>query len=275
MINKKGRGRPKKSKSYYAEPIEKHNNEIENKKEDIIVFFALSEEDSKNENDYEENVCENTVIEDEDENNTNIFNNNASMEDYLTLDDNEDETKNISFYDKSEFLEELKKKDKIIENLKNKALQNQIFKKTNIIYNCVQLVKDTKKFVPSQTDIKCWWCDEKFNNLPAYIVSNYKDGEYHIFGNFCSFNCSAKYNITMLKDYKWNTRHSLINNLKTKITGDTTPISLAPERELLISKGGNMSIEEFRDGFQTITNLPKLSMPPLIPLIHSIQYNKF
>jgi hypothetical protein len=72
----------------------------------------------------------------------------------------------------------------------------------------------------------------------------------------------------ILKDHACNTRLSLTNTLKAKVTGDTRPIKLAPNKEILESKGGYCSTEKFRGG-QEITSINhSMQMPPMILLPH-------
>jgi len=261
MNNKRGRGRPKKSKSSYNnEPKEytSNNDDKEKTDENIIVFFALSDEESQ------EKTQTDTQIDPD------------IGDDYI---DNieEDDMTNINInIDEETFKEEITtNKLQITPSTTIQEQNKKPFTKTQILYNCVQLNKNNKSYNPTNTNIKCWWCDETFDNLPAYIVSNYKNGEYYVFGNFCSFNCAAKYNVVMLKDHKWNSRHALTNNLKNKIMDNNEPLKLAPDRELLVSKGGVLSIEEFREGFDSYGMFPKINMPPMIPLMHVINNNKF
>jgi hypothetical protein len=254
MNNKRGRGRPKKSKSSYNnEPKEytSNNDDKEKTDENIIVFFALSDEESQENNDTQLEEKEN----DEDDYIDNIEDNNI-----------------INFAIEDSPIETITETQSV---QTPREPEKKIFTKTQILYNCVQLNKNNKSYNPTNTNIKCWWCDETFDNLPAYIVSNYKNGEYYVFGNFCSFNCAAKYNVVMLKDHKWNSRHALTNNLKNKIMDNNEPLKLAPDRELLVSKGGVLSIEEFREGFDSYGMFPKINMPPMIPLMHVINNNKF
>lgn len=173
-------------------------------------------------------------------------------------------------------LKEIKKRDAIIARLQNRNSGMSTYannKASNISYHCVQVAdtKSGKKFVPKITECKCWWCNETFNNLPAYIVNYYANETYFVFGNFCSFNCSLKYNVKMLKDYKCNTRYALTNSLRIKVTGDPSPIKFAGDPESLIQKGGICTIEKFREGFSVISPSLRMNMPPLIPLIHVLE----
>ncbi len=75
----------------------------------------------------------------------------------------------------------------------------------------------------------------------------------------------------MLNDYKCATRHALTLSLKEQTTGDSNPIRLAGDSEMLESKGGVVSIDKFRDGFTVITDEMRMNLPPLIPLVHTIE----
>jgi hypothetical protein len=75
----------------------------------------------------------------------------------------------------------------------------------------------------------------------------------------------------MLNDYKYQTRHSLLQNLKAKTTRSNEPIKFAPQRELLISKGGPYTIDQFRKGFTICSFDMHMNIPPLMPLVHTIE----
>src|SRR6185503_9004187 len=99
-------------------------------------------------------------------------------------------------------LDELKKRDTLIDSLRKKSSSLSSYtasRASSISYHCVQVanISTGQKFVPTLTDDECWWCDESFDNLPAYIVNYYRNDIYYVFGNFCSFNCALKYNIKM------------------------------------------------------------------------------
>jgi len=208
--NKRGRGRPRKVKTQIIidRPLPDENSIYKNdvESEDIIIIcFPLTD------NEEEETI-----------------NNNVSKP---VKSSNQD--KNITV-----LLNEIKKKDAIIKNLKS-------VKKSNMLeYNSVQ--ENTCKIM---NNIKCWWCDELFEGTPAHIVNYYVNDVYYVIGNFCSFNCALKHNLKMMKDYKYGSRNALTLNLKHKLTGNDNNIVLAKDREVLISKGGDLTIEQFRNGF--------------------------
>jgi len=271
---KRKRGRPRKNTEKLEAKIDVKRAK---KDENIVLFLALSDEESSKSNSEDDNRF--TVNDSEPNNRTTIYpltdcesdsNSEAEYHDGLNL-------KPTSEMTVKSLVEEVKKRDIIIAHLRSKGgsvlSSYNTAKPTNINYHCVQVAdSDTgKSFVPETTDCDCWWCDEQFDNLPAYLVNYYRNGIYYIFGNFCSFNCALKYNIKLLKDFKCDTRRALTLSLRMKVTGETGCIKLAGDRELLKSKKGNLTIEQFREGFSIVSTDMKLSMPPMIPLVHVIE----
>jgi hypothetical protein len=262
---KRKRGRPRKN----AEKIEPRSAENKEKREEnIVLFLALSDEDSQNSE--EDNRF---TVNDSEPRTGNV----APLSDEESSDSNETVNINDKQLSVNALIAEIKKRDAIITRLQNRggsilsSYNNN--KPTNIKYHCVQMAESAtgNLFSPVVSKIECWWCDTLFDNLPAYIPNYYRNGIFYVFGNFCSFNCALKYNIKMLKDFKCQTRQALINNLRMRTTGNTAPIRLADERELLVSKGGKITIEKFREGFSVITPNMKINIPPLIPLVHVIE----
>jgi hypothetical protein len=279
QLIKRKRGRPRKN----AEKVEEKVSDEKKEKKDgnIVVFLALSDEENK---DDESDNPQNSN--DSGEDNRFTVNDTETKNDVVDSisDSDEDSTESNGVFNVNNkqltvkmLIDEVKKRDAIIANLRSKGgsvlSTYTASKASNINYHCVQMANsdNEKIFTPKLTTCKCWWCDESFDDLPAYIVNYYRYNVYYVFGNFCSFNCALKYNIKMLKDYKCSTRHALTNSLRIKVTGDTTPIKFAGDRELLKSKGGKYSIEKFREGFTVISLNFQMNMPPIIPLVHVIE----
>ena len=271
---KRKRGRPRKN----AEKIEQKpkDEKKEKKDENIVLFLALSDEESEDSGDSGE---DNRFTVNDTETKNNI------VDSISDSDANSDESGGVFNVSNKQLtvkmlIEEVKKRDQIIANLRNKGgsvlSTYTASKPLNINYHCVQMVNTDSgaPFVPQTTQCECWWCDDTFEDLPAYIVNYYRNGAYYVFGNFCSFNCALKYNIKMLKDFKCNTRHALTTSLRIKVTGIKTPIKFAGDRELVKAKGGKITIEKFREGFSVISPNLKINMPPLIPLVHVIEEGK-
>jgi len=95
--------------------------------------------------------------------------------------------------------------------------------------------------------IDCWWCSYSFEGHPFFIPGKYENGKYHVFGNFCGFNCAMSYNINMNDGDVW-TRHSLIKKIWNDANDldNSNDIRPSPPRETLKKYGGHLTIDEFR-----------------------------
>lgn len=265
---KRKRGRPRKNNEKTESKSEvKHNKKDEN----IILFLALSDDDDTSDSGEDNRF----TINDSEPKTGKVI--QALTDEESDASDDTFNTINNIHLDVATLIEEIRRRDVIIDRLKSKGSSffssYNTTRPTTINYHCVQVAHaDTGKiFVPELTDADCWWCDHGFDDLPVYLVNYYRNGTHYIFGNFCSFNCALKYNIKMLKDFKCGTRHALTLNLRMKITGETGSVKLADDRETLQSKGGTKSIDFFRHGFSIVSVEMRLNMPPMIPLMHVIE----
>lgn len=175
-------------------------------------------------------------------------------------------------------IEEIRKRDariKLLEQQGGGSILNSCngMKPLTVSYHCT-IVADNetgKVFKPKPNDYDCWWCDYGFDTLPVYIPNFYRDDTFFILGNFCSFSCAGKYNAEMLNDGKCLVRLGLLQQLKKSATGSDDPIKYAPRRELLLKKGGKYTIKQFRRSFDIPSLDLYMSMPPMIPLVHTIE----
>ena len=238
MLNnyKKRRGRPRKT-------LDKIEIPKVIKDENIVVYFALSDETN------EETDDDNCFTANDDINDKDVELNTVS------------ETEPTTHYQSiiKKLTDEIKTKDKIIAALKSKPKI-----RSTKTYNYINYSDAT--FEPKNNNFKCWWCDDYFDNLPAYIINYLRNDIYYVFGNFCSFNCALKYNVKMLNDFKCRTRHALTNSFRVKVTNNDQQIKLAGERETINTKGGQYSIDEFRNGFSIITESMRMNMPKITSL---------
>jgi len=266
MEQKRKRGRPRKIVKITSQK-EKEKEEVndEKKEENIVLFLALSE----SENNSDENNGF-TVNDTEQQQHTN------KIKSVTETDESASESSGEVF-DKKQItiktlIAEIKKRDKIIASLKKNKYINSTYSgnvPVNIEYHSMLLSNmEGNIFKPKKTDKLCWWCNDSFDSLPVYIPNFYKNNTFYVFGNCCSFECASAYNITHLNDYKCLTRHSLLNNMKYKITGDSTPIKFAPSPELLIDKGGTQSRDLYKQNLTHISENFRINMPPIIPLVH-------
>lgn len=262
MEQKRTRGRPRKTIKTDTPKKEEQRNK-DKKDENIVLFLALSDSEKNS-----------------DDNNGFTVNESEHLSNKIkSVSSNDDITSESSgeIYDKKQMtirtlIAEIKKRDVIIGNLKKNRYGGGTYSRdstTNIEYHSVLMANmEGGIFKPSKTDKLCWWCNDKFNTLPVYIPNYYKKNTFYVFGNCCSFECAVSYNITHLNDYKCMTRHTLLNSMKYKITGDNTPVKFAPPPELLIDRGGTQTRELYKKNLTHISNKFKINMPPIIPLVH-------
>lgn len=202
---------------------------------------------------------------------------------HLTDKNNSDE---IDSFDKKKInleklLEEIQKRDSMINTLKLKLKDKSIFnentltmtkenKKQLINLNLISINKN-KINICEKTNISCWWCTYNFDTQPLFMPDHYKNNMYYVFGNFCSFACMLGYNENM-DDYRKSVRTALIKQLYREIFNcDDMNIKSAGPRELLDKFGGPMSITKYRDANNVSRKTFKITIPPQIPLISDLE----
>lgn len=125
---------------------------------------------------------------------------------------------------------------------------------------------------PKSTPIHCFWCCHPFENQPCALPVDFREDVYHVYGCFCSPECTAAYNFNDFADAenRWE-RYSLLNMMYKKLYANLShKIKPAPPRQTLEIFGGPLSIGQFR---QTLENYEKtyvVNMPPMTS-IHAQQ----
>jgi hypothetical protein len=105
--------------------------------------------------------------------------------------------------------------------------------------------------LPQKTDIACFWCCHTFDTPPCAIPSHILDELWHMYGNFCSPECTVAYLFKEKIDshIQWE-RYALLNTLYSQDAevpvGSPQGIRSAPPREVLRFFGGCMEIGEYR-----------------------------
>jgi len=94
----------------------------------------------------------------------------------------------------------------------------------------------------------CFWCTYEFDNPPVYIPKHYIKNSYHVYGCFCSPECSTAYlmeeNIDSSTKFE---RYHLINHIYSKIFDYKKNIKPAPNPYYMLEKYyGNLTIQEYR-----------------------------
>lgn len=127
-----------------------------------------------------------------------------------------------------------------------------------------------KKITIKKTNVWCWWDGHPFSNLPCFLPELYHNNTYHVTGCFCSFNCALAYNLYYKKDTKIDHRKSLVYKLCRELYGlsmeDTLEIKESAPKECIVSFGGNMSIEIFRQNSTMLNKEYIVYIPPIKPV---------
>ena len=95
----------------------------------------------------------------------------------------------------------------------------------------------------------CFWCTYDFDNPPIYIPKHYLNNSYHVYGYFCSPECSVGYLMEENIDHSIKfERYHLLNHIYCKIYNYNRNIKPAPKPHYLLEKFcGNLSIQEYRN----------------------------
>ena len=108
---------------------------------------------------------------------------------------------------------------------------------------------------PLKTDLRCWNCTYQFEGIPLAVPHIYDERRnvFFVYGTFCSWSCAKRYVI----DQKGNTYScTLLSLLRLKIVGGLgmkgIGISAAPPRNALACYGGKLSIEQYREGLESL-----------------------
>jgi hypothetical protein len=254
MNDKKKRGRPKKNNNIINTNLTKiklDNPSNNYEQEEIILHLPLTKNDIINLKEGEVNISEidNDVEESISPNEQNEISNKHFNLIIKKLKEENDELK--------KFLTEIT--PMYFTEVKMYPVNLKLFDKNN------------EQFVPKKTNICCWWCAHPFDCYPTFIPDKFYEGNFYVYGCFCSFNCAGAYNLN-LNDSKVLERYSLLKQLyyyinKTNITSiKDIEINIAGPRELLEKFGGTMKIDDYRKNSKIMGREYHKLMPPFIPL---------
>ena len=94
----------------------------------------------------------------------------------------------------------------------------------------------------------CFWCTYEFDNPPIYIPKNEINGNYNVYGCFCSPECATAHlmNENINTSIKFE-RYYLLNHIYAKIYNYDKNIKPAPNPYYTLDKFyGNLNIQEYR-----------------------------
>jgi hypothetical protein len=268
----KKRGRKPKEKVYSVKELPKTFYE-ENKNETLILHLPINIDEKNNEPLPLSDNNNNLNIMGKDDNQNETFNLPTQIN---FLEDNTDIQNNMEINNFSNNINKEDKEEKawhVDEKNNNKVLKKNL---RNILYEFMDSNKE--KVWPDKTNISCWWCCHKFDNVPCSLPHSYKKDKFYVRGVFCTFNCAASHNFSLNDDNVYE-RYSLLNLMYKKLYyRKIIKINLSPPRESLKLFGGYLSIEEFRENSLSNDKLFNLIDPPLISIIpkieESVNHNK-
>ena len=155
-------------------------------------------------------------------------------------------------------------------------------KKTELLMRQFMEATQRKEW-PTSTPIHCFWCCHPFETKPCALPLEYRNEAFHVYGCFCSPECTASYNFNDFQDTekRWE-RYSLLNRLYRKRGQPNCKIKLAPPRQTLQIFGGPLTIIQFRNILEMYDKTYTLNFPPLVSInvqqeqIHfdTCQFNK-
>ena len=123
---------------------------------------------------------------------------------------------------------------------------------------------------PQSTSIACYWCCHPFATVPFGIPVKYYNQKFHVYGCFCSLECATAFNFDSREssDEVWE-RYNLINLLSRKL--DYRPlVKPAPSKLALKMFGGHLDIEGYRQFFLSNKILCE-NFPPMMTLTQQIE----
>jgi hypothetical protein len=273
----KKRGRKPKTKVGFVKTINEDN-------ESVIIHLALNKEDIEkegNDNMIIDDVETEDVEEHEDVEEDSIPEKKKRKSPSLLTERSVNKTVKVNHKDgcnkKCKNCKQLKKELKELRKQLNIDEEDTMLRRvTKLDINFIEVTSNKKIEWKTETDVACWWCTETFNTVPVVATEKYIDdgktneGTFHVFGCFCSFNCSASYILNM-DDHKVWERYAILCRLYYKLFGKEEKIKPAPTFRALDKFGGKISIEKFRKGSLSWKKEYRYVIPPMVPIIPYIE----
>lgn len=138
------------------------------------------------------------------------------------------------------------------------------------LLSCYSVKKGETFVPPAKTDVHCHWCSHRFEGRPCFLPTKEDFGTYHVYGNFCSPQCSLAFLLNEHLDphVRWE-RMALLHRIyrSGNKSGRLYP---SPPRESLAVFGGPYSIEEFRGLTIAAKERVDVIMPPMVSILGSL-----
>lgn len=117
----------------------------------------------------------------------------------------------------------------------------------------------------------CWNCCHEITGIHKSIPIKYVNGIYSLYGNFCSYECGARFLTERYNGCELWDKYTLLNYYIYSKIGQDKSVSIAPDRLNLKLFGGNMDIETYR--MNSINDSNDIYIPPINHINH-IRYKE-
>ena len=138
------------------------------------------------------------------------------------------------------------------------------------LLSCYSVKKGETFVPPAKTEVHCHWCSHRFEGRPCFLPTKEDFGTFHVYGNFCSPQCSLAFLLNEHLDphVRWE-RMALLHRIyrSGNKSGRLYP---SPPRESLAVFGGPYSIEEFRALTIAAKERVDVIMPPMVSILGSL-----
>jgi len=122
----------------------------------------------------------------------------------------------------------------------------------------------------------CFWCTCNYDTPTIYIPKNKVNGQYQVYGSFCSPQCAAAYVFTEPIDHATKfERYHLLNFMYGSAYSYTRNILPAPSPYYILDKFyGNLTADEYRKLLQTDQLVMVLDKPICVTCPDIVQSNR-
>jgi hypothetical protein len=134
--------------------------------------------------------------------------------------------------------------------------------------NIILPLLDNNGHWPEKSPYACWNCDTYFTGTPIGLPDKEVNGQFHCHGNFCWFDCVARYLVDHEDTFGFWEKYSLLCLIYQRVMNlpPETKVPFAPPKESLIKYGGPLSYEEYHKMSQSNRTI-EIYQLPLIPVM--------
>ena len=144
------------------------------------------------------------------------------------------------------------------------------FQRTQLLA-CYVTKPDENFRVPETTEVACFWCAHTFENMPCFLPVKEEYGTYHVYGNFCTPQCSLSYLLNEHLDshVRWE-RMALLHRMYRPTGKASGRLYPAPPRESLQKFGGVYTYTQFRELISESKVRIDIQIPPMVSILGTL-----